>query len=1269
MGKRAAPASAPPKDFKRLKAKVGKRAPKKLNATETTIKSRTIRLLGQRALGIGPSKGGVPRDQQKSSSGDFGSDSSDEEADASGGSGPLQLLALDSIYPTFATGSSAGSAGYHDPNTLKPLPQLLSLAGSSTAPSGLRSSALASIANLLSNRGTPNVRYTLLNLVTSHLVRAVCETLVDDADGVNEGGRLVLSALIATPSSSSGASGSVGKAVAEDRPLRGVGAAAEAAALNALPFLKPHLPLLSTYLQSGVVSLSSSTRANSHKLLDLVCSSGLPAGALVASFDDGVLQAQQQQQQQHSQHSAASSTRGIDKVVCSYLKGGLSRRNVSGSAVKSAPASDKGKKNPKDKGLGFGTTNYAVALRSLLKVLKCLDDSLESSSRGGGREASCGDSLYAGASALESSHMLANDVVAYAFLGHVPFDDGSLADDCDDQGLLDCERLGCFDVSRRVSTIAGGGGGKQQQRTPKAFAAGPATAAAGAAKGKGKATAASDPSLFPLSERLALLDKLRDCYVECLGLTATGDATSAEVASRGGGCNLAQSSREEALTLLTCMRLVYKIYLKPVSGGASSSRSSVADDQALVLKHLKVVNALLLQSLPLKNPRGAGAASSDGDGYLHVNVELCLMLLETVEGTVPSIYSGGGKREEKEAAIVRGWVDAVLYFVREHGAIDVAANNSDVRSTPRLSPGSSGAASIVRLLERIVARSGGDGSYIMARDERLDLVCAFYGFDRQTGEDKLGRDEEEEEEQEEEEGGEEEGEQEEEEEHEMVVEGGGGEGRGGQGKRGGEQEGEDNDENSGGLIGGGRKATMLALKIVREGLAAFQLTASDSSLAAGDGSEPPLTAMYLTMVLNLCLRLFGRIEEESLDDNNGDGAMDCLEATIELVLDVVRRTPPANTVDDDGDLAALFVRPVYELGKSVLRIKASFIANVMAQFESWLSPVSLPSLLSGPIIVFEHFPPRIQHRLLPILFLSPTPPSSATVKGLASVCASENVDPYIKQCTTELMSSYRSSIAMSDYFNFVVGSIGNVNKVPPNFKGNVLLAADSRIRRAIPSILVMDKGVKVLRPLLPVLGKWLSLPAGGAPLTAKQALPVRAALLLIGAVNQDSLSRTPIELRGVRGLSTLEALSEGVAAAGKTAVAATMTMRELVRDAILATLSMENMSEAEAAIVELARDVVEGDDGLVIEIAERLVVGGECLTAAMRLVKVVGGVQEGRGFGGRSVGEALEKMCKSLGDTSGAAAVSAELSLILGCGGGGDGGGGGGGGEEMYIRH
>ena len=222
MTKRSAPASKKAAstggDFKRLKAKVGKRAPKKLNATDTSFRTASIRTTAAAQASA----------LSKESKNDIGSN-----------------VVKDMIVSCASELVSLKVGG-------KSLQELTSQLGSHPAPSARKSATtgirdiIASLSQMKTQKGgiVSHIVKGILEVTISTLARSAC---VDEDSDVRETSRAALNELF------------VAIATFEDKSIDS----------QTDVIIYPHIPLLSAYLLSALNSMDSDIRKDAVRVTDL----------------------------------------------------------------------------------------------------------------------------------------------------------------------------------------------------------------------------------------------------------------------------------------------------------------------------------------------------------------------------------------------------------------------------------------------------------------------------------------------------------------------------------------------------------------------------------------------------------------------------------------------------------------------------------------------------------------------------------------------------------------------------------------------------------------------------------------------------------------------------------------------------------------------------------------------------------------------------------------------------------------------------------------
>ncbi len=135
-----------------------------------------------------------------------------------------------------------------------------------------------------------------------------------------------------------------------------------------------------------------------------------------------------------------------------------------------------------------------------------------------------------------------------------------------------------------------------------------------------------------------------------------------------------------------------------------------------------------------------------------------------------------------------------------------------------------------------------------------------------------------------------------------------------------------------------------------------------------------------------------------------------------------------------------------------------------------------------PTSLFEKYSPKLQMSFLGLIRVLESPPRSA-LRALAVFCVSGNDknESRIDDEIVVMVSSIRKTIPMTDYFSFLIGSMGvpsNGSEIPVLMDENefelTLLSLDHRVMRAAKAI-VECGSLNSLKMLKPQLLKWMEI--------------------------------------------------------------------------------------------------------------------------------------------------------------------------------------------------
>ena len=266
--------SAPPPDFKRIKAKVGKRAPKQLNLTDTSFKAVSVTVRNQQSsIGVETSRTGPA--------------AAPSELVSSKGRTWLELT-TQLHHPAAAVRTSA-LKGLHDALLLqRPAPQ---------------SQGDNKTKNQNNNNYAPSsVVHSVLSTILSPVAKSAS---VDDDDRVREAGFKVLEELLLYHNGTANHNGQQSRHTSLD---------------DNKALWKPFLPLLTAFAASGLHSLDRGIRRDGAKLVKLLsdCLAPLPLTGCVCVLlpsyttilvDHGRRAAKKQQQEQPSSASSKNNKR------------------------------------------------------------------------------------------------------------------------------------------------------------------------------------------------------------------------------------------------------------------------------------------------------------------------------------------------------------------------------------------------------------------------------------------------------------------------------------------------------------------------------------------------------------------------------------------------------------------------------------------------------------------------------------------------------------------------------------------------------------------------------------------------------------------------------------------------------------------------------------------------------------------------------------------------------------------------------------------------
>jgi len=691
--KAARSSSKAPEDFKRLKAKVGKRAPKPANYTDTTFQTASVKVRSQQES---IEKGGNTKLEQRQ-----------QEEQHTGQAPPTLLI------------SSRG-------NTLDSLVfQLLHHHAPAARISALR--GIQDALNRLLSYGYDAAR-TIITANLSTLVPPLSKCFVDADDTVRSIGREILRFVFTILSSDVVVeSTAAGDGKQNTRATNDVGSSV----------VEPFLPLYIAYISSAFNSLHDNIRQDATEGVVMAShffSSGTSSPAALSSLEDFSLATKPKASIRTSHYQSIIIGRLLPSYVRLLATSSASASNTSQRSHQ-ATSMKKGNKAKKTKAAKDKVTVSAAdakamtqrcqILNSLLSLLKwnsgvytttvTTDTNISSSdgnankkiqaplqsqlsswstypmddlvfvpngtksnailiNRGARTVQHSNDLLPASSEKTASSHIV-SPVTNLTDLFSCPFDDSTSFEDAED---FEEEQLGAK-PNRSTKLPA------QEKNSP---------------------TTLMDIGVISMETRVALLQCLLDCWVEVI---QRGIA-------HGNGTSLSVVYLEEVSYLISCVRMFWCEFCWP---GLSSSQHSAAaqqnnnkkignktDERTKLRKVIEHMHTHMLEAFPIKDESGNPI---NAPMYNRINASICCLLGE-IGGVVTTVQGT--------------WVDNVFAYSIPRLNVEGDAGHGRGRRSGTIQAVDT-ACAMLDVVSLLILKSSTNGEYLLGERDRHSLLNKF----------------------------------------------------------------------------------------------------------------------------------------------------------------------------------------------------------------------------------------------------------------------------------------------------------------------------------------------------------------------------------------------------------------------------------------------------------------------------------------------------------------------------------------------------------------